>query len=177
MIALSGNPAAKTAAQIDQILKVSPNYVPALMAKAALSNQQGDLAGVKAIYEKVLTIFPTFVPAKKGLVVSYAENPDDDKRAYDLAVEARDALPDDADVAKAFGIIVYRKGDFTRAAGLLQESTGKNPEDAEAWYYLGAAEAKLKQGADSHKSLQRALDLKLKPALAREAAELLKSPY
>ena len=176
MVALSAKPAPEATAQIDQIVKESPNYVPALMAKAALNNQQGDPAAAKTLYEKVLSIFPTFVPAKKGLVVFYAENPGDEKKAYDLAVIVRDALPDDAHVAKVFGIIVYRKGDFTRAAGLLRESTGKNPQDAEAWYYLGAAQAKLKQTAESRKSLQRAIDLKLKPELAQEAAELLKQP-
>ncbi len=174
MVALSAMPAADTAAQIDQTLKASPNYVPALMAKASLANQQGDPKGAKELYEKVLTIFPPFVPAKKGLVLFYAENPGDEKNAYDLAVVARDALPDDADVAKAFGIIVYRKGDYTRAAGLLQESIGKNPQNAEAWYYLGAAQAKLKQGTESRKSLQHALDLKLKSDLAQEATALLK---
>lgn len=176
MVALSAKPAVEAAAQIDQILKERPNYVPALMAKAALRNQQADFTSAKTIYEKVLTIFPAFVPAKKGLVVFYSENPDDDKKAYDLAVAVRDALPDDADVAKAFGIIVYRRGDFTRAAGLLQESTGKKPRNAEAWYYLGAAQTKLKQETESRKSLQHALDLKLKPDLAKEAMELLKQP-
>jgi tetratricopeptide (TPR) repeat protein len=176
MVALSTKPAVEAAAQIDQILKESPNYVPALMARAALDSQQGDLTGAKALYEKALGIFPTFVPAKRGLVIFYAENPEDDKKAYDLAVTVRDALPNDADVAKAFGIIVYRKGDFTRAASLLQESAQKNPQDAETWYYLGTAQAKLKLRTESRKSLQHALDLKLKPELAKEAAQLLAQP-
>ena len=38
-------------------------------------------------------------------------------------------------------------------------------------YYLGAAQAKLKQKTESRQSLQRALDLKLNPELATEARE------
>ena len=174
MNTLAANPVSVGANPIDQTLNTTPDYVPALMARAALQNQLGDAASAKTIYEKVLTIFPGFVPAKKQLVIFYAGNPGDDKKAYTLAAAAREALPNDPELAKAFGIIVYRTGDFARAASLLRESATKRTEDAEVFYYLGAAQAKLKQRPESQKSLQRALELKLKPDLATDAQRLLK---
>jgi tetratricopeptide (TPR) repeat protein len=174
MTALATNPSPAASGQIEQILTTKPDYVPALMAKAALSEQKADASAAKTIYEKVLTIFPGFVPAKKRLVIYFAGNPADDKQAYTLAVSAREALPNDPELAKAFGVIVYRMGDFNRAASLLRESAGKRAQDAELFYYLGAAQSKLKQKTESRQSLQKALELKLKPELAAEAQKLLK---
>ena len=70
-----------------------------LMARAAIHEQQGDAAAAKIIYEKVLTIFPGFAPAKKRLVIFFADNPGDDKKTTALAVSAREALPNDPELA------------------------------------------------------------------------------
>ncbi len=174
MTALAANPAPTATNLIEQSLKLTPDYVPALVARAALLQQQGNDAAARTVYEKILAIFPGFVPAKKQLVIIHAANPTDDKKAYSLAAATREALPNDAELAKAFGIIVFRTGDFSRAASLLQESAGKRTDDAEVFYYLGAAQAKLKQRSESQKSLKRALELQLRPDLATEAQRLLK---
>lgn len=174
MIALATNPTSAEAGQIDQILKSNPNDVPALFAKAALGEQSSATTEAEAIYEKVLTLFPDFTPAKKRLVILYSENPADNQKALNLAVKTREALPNDAEVSKAFGLIVYRMGDFTKASSLLKESAKQRPKDAELLYYLGAAQAKLKQTADSRQSLQRALELNLKADLANDAQRILK---
>ena len=68
------------------------------------------------------------------------------------------------------------ENDFARAANLLRESANERTQDAELMYYLGVAQSKLKQRAESRQSLQRALDLKLNPALAMEAQRILKEP-
>jgi Flp pilus assembly protein TadD len=65
-------------------------------------------------------------------------------------------------------------GDFTRAVSLLRESAGQRTQDAELLYYLGAAQAKLKQRTESRQSLQRALDLNLRADLVAEAQRILK---
>jgi len=174
MNTLASNPEPGGVAQIEQTLKITPDYVPALMVRAVFQVQRGGVTAAKATYEKVLTIFPGFAPAKKQLAIFYASNPADDKVAYALAASAREALPDDAELAKAFGIITYRTGDFTHAASLLQESAAGRSSDPEVFYYLGASQAKLKQRSESQKSLKRALELKLKPDLAGEAQRLLK---
>ena len=107
------------------------------------------------------------------MAILYAANPADDQKAYDLATKAREAFPDDPELAKAFGIIVYRRGDFARAARLLQECAGKRSDDAELMYYLGMARYQLKQHAASKQALQRALDLNLSSDFAVEARRAL----
>jgi tetratricopeptide (TPR) repeat protein len=175
MVALAANPSPTpaAAARIEQVLQSDPNYVPALHALASISEQKTDVRTARQTYEKVLGIYPDFTPAKRSLAILYAEDPSDEKKALGLALKAREAFPDDSEVAKALGILVFRQGDFARAANLLGESAGKRKEDAVLQYYLGMAQYRLKKRAESKEALQRALDLNLKADLATEARRTL----
>jgi Flp pilus assembly protein TadD len=160
-------------AQVGEILKSAPQYVPALMVKALLAENKPDPAVAEATYEEVLTQYPDFVPALKKLASLYAQTPATNDKAYALAVKARKALPADAEVARTLGIVVFRRGDFSQAASLLLESARQRSEDAELRYYLGMAQYRLKNRTESKVSLQRALDLKLSGPEAAEARQVL----
>jgi tetratricopeptide (TPR) repeat protein len=172
---LAGNPAAAAAAsaQINEALKADPVYVPALMALGATQEQKPDVASAKQTYEKVLARFPDFIPAKKHLAILYAQEPGDDRRAYDLAIKAREALPDDPDVARALGIITCRQGDYARSEKFLKESAAKKGSDAQSAYYLGIAQYNLHEKDDSKKNLILALNSKLPDNHAAEAKRIL----
>lgn len=88
-------------------------------------------------------------------------------------MKARDAFPGDPEVAKALGMIVYRQGDYSRAANLLQECAHQKSGDAELMYYLGMAQYHLKNRPDAKTDLQKALDLNLSGAPASEAKRVL----
>jgi putative PEP-CTERM system TPR-repeat lipoprotein len=175
MTTLSANPqqAVATAPKVEQALKSDPADVPALMAMAIINEQSTDVRAAEQNYEKILDHYPDFAPAERRLAVLYAETPGDAPKAFDLASKARDAYPDDKEVAKALGIIVYRKGDYGRAANLLQESASERNSDAELMYYLGMAQYQLKHATESKQALQLALDLKLNPDLAADARRIL----
>jgi tetratricopeptide (TPR) repeat protein len=174
LVALSADPAqaVNAAAKIEQAVKSDPNDVPALMALGAINEQKQDSAA-RQTYEKVLTLYPDFSPAKKRLAIIYAATPGDNAKAYEMASKARTVYPNDADVAKALGVIMYRQNDFDRAATLLKESASKRPTDAELHYYLGMAQYRLKRTTDSRASLRRSLELNLKPDLTAEANKVL----
>ncbi|HUA67817.1 MAG TPA: tetratricopeptide repeat protein [Candidatus Saccharimonadales bacterium] len=175
MTALADAPAQALASQtqIEDILKSTPNYVPALMVSAAIAVQKGDVAAAEQTYENVLKLYPDFAPAQKQLAILYAEESGNDAEAYPLAVKARAAFPNDPDVAKALGMIVYRQGNYSQAADLLQESARQKNQDPELQYYLGMAEYHLKRGPESKAALQRALDLNLSGKPAAEAKQIL----
>ncbi|HZQ45436.1 MAG TPA: tetratricopeptide repeat protein, partial [Verrucomicrobiae bacterium] len=170
MVSLSANPsqAMASASQIEQIVKADGGYVPALMVMAAINEQKAGGGTAKQIYEKVLSKYPDFVPAEKRLAMLYAEDAGNDKKAYELAVKVREALPDDPEIAKALGIIIFRQGDYARAASLLMESDRKKSGDAQLMYYLGMAQYQLKQLTESKLTLQRALDMNPSAQLAAE---------
>jgi tetratricopeptide (TPR) repeat protein len=173
MVAAAKTPTPAASAEATQILSTNANYVPALMASAIQAEKQGKTDDAKNFYEKAIARYPAFVPAARNLVILYAQHPGDDQRAYDLGVKARAAYPDDAELARGLGILAYRRGDYTRASQLLQESSQKFNQDGEVLYYLGMAHYQLKQKSESKAELQRALGLNLESKLAEDARKTL----
>ena len=175
LIAAAANPgeAVKQADQVEQLLQSDPAYVPALMVSGLISEQRIDLATAQQTYEKILSRFPEFTPAKLRLGVLGAARPEFDQRTYDLALQARTAYPTNPELTKALGILTYRKGDFTRATALLKESSVARDTDAELWYYLGMAQVQAKDPARGQQSLRKALEAGLRPDLATEARKTL----
>jgi tetratricopeptide (TPR) repeat protein len=175
VIVLSRDPskAVTGGAEVQKILQADPDYVPALINVALFQEQQGNPTAARTTYEKVLKRYPFFGPALRQLAILQGATPADDKAAYDLAVRAREAYPQDTDVAKALGILAFRRGEHARAAQLLQESAAKRDKDAELFFYLGMAQYQLKQATASGGSLRRALSLNLNSPLAEEARQVL----
>jgi tetratricopeptide (TPR) repeat protein len=175
LINLAGNPAQAMAAtaQLQEILKANPGYVPALMAAGIVDERNANSAAAIVAYEKILARCPDFSPAQRQLAILYSKDITKLAQASDLAAKARAVYPDDAALAKASGIILFRQGDFTRAADLLKGTAAVLPDDAELFYYLGAAQFKLKSNADSKASLQNAIALKLSGTLADSAKQML----
>jgi tetratricopeptide (TPR) repeat protein len=172
-LAMTAVAGASIQAQAAEILKVSPDYVPALIVKAGMAEQNADEPTAQHIYENVLKLYPDFAPAQKNLAILYAKNPDNDLLAYPLAVKAREAFPQDPDVAECLGMIICRQGDYARAAGLLQESAHQLSPDPELLYYLGLAQYRLNNNVESKANLQRALNLDLTGKDAADARHML----
>ena len=82
-------------------------------------------------------------------------------------------MKDDAEVAKAVGILAYRRADYKRSTQLLKESARKRADDAELHYYLGMAHFKLKESKESKTALQRALTLNVQTKFATEAKRVI----
>jgi len=162
-----------TSAQVSDILKAAPNYVPALMASAALSQQHADAATAEQNYEQVLKNYPVFTPAEKRLAMLYASDPDKAARASSLAFRVHAALPGDLENARLLGVLDYRAGDYLHAADLFEQCERQNPQDPELLYYLGITQYGLKRGTESKSDLQQALALNLSGTQATEAKRIL----
>jgi tetratricopeptide (TPR) repeat protein len=175
MITLSANPAQAIAAEprVGEILKSEPDYVPALMTFAVINEQKNNLMAAEQAYEKALNRYPDFAPAQRKLAILYADNPGRADKAYALAIKARDTLPDDPELAKALGVIVFQQGDYARAASLLKATANAGSTNAEVFYYLGAAQYHLKNITESKTSLKQALKLNLPDKLAANAKQML----
>jgi tetratricopeptide (TPR) repeat protein len=175
LVTLAENPAQAAAAAgvVASALKADPKDAPALMASAVISEHKGDMEAAIATYNRVLEQYPEFMPACRRLGILLSTKTGDAKRAFDLAIKARTAFPGDAELAKAYGIILYRQGDFPRALNMLRESAPKLQEDADQMYYMGMTQYKLNDGAAAKQSLQRALQLNARSELAAEARRIL----
>lgn len=165
--------AAQLAARADALLKGDANHLPALAVKAAAATQQGDAKSARTVYDKILSRYPDFTPAHRQLAILLAGNPADAKRGIELATKARTAFPNDAELAKALGMMLYHQGSFPRAASILQESARGRPDDADVQYFLGLTQRQLKNSPDAAKALARALELGLTGEPATEARKAL----
>jgi tetratricopeptide (TPR) repeat protein len=175
LTAFAANPAQSVAAQTraQKILESNSNDVPALMVLAIADEQKKIFSVAENIYEKILNHFPDFAPAQKNLAMLYAADGSHLDRAYALATEARESFPNDPELTKTLGVIVFRKADYSRAVTLLKTVRDEADADAELFYYLGISEFHLKNFAESKTSLQRALALNLSTPQAADAREVL----
>jgi tetratricopeptide (TPR) repeat protein len=167
----AADPAART--ELQNYLREQPNDPAALVRLAALQQRDGAADQAIKTYEKVGADYPLYAPATRQLALLYAQAPGDDPKAYETATKARQAYPDDPDIAKALGILTYRRGLYPQATELLKQAAAKRNDDPELLYYLGEAYHQLKQWDECKQTLQRALTLKLAPGLANDAQQAL----
>ena len=163
-----------TEAEIENALKTNPNYVPALMAKAGRLRQRGETSACRDRYTAVLRHFPDFAPAQKQLASLYLETPDKRAEAYELAVKARTALPDDPELAKILAELSYDRQDFAYAVQLLRQSAEKRPLGAKDLYYLGMSHLKSNEKSKSREALDQALAAGLEDPLASDARRTIR---
>jgi tetratricopeptide (TPR) repeat protein len=160
-------------AELQRELNSDPEYLPALMAQAALDKQRGQIKPATEIYNGILRRWPDFAPAQKGLAALYARDPSATATAYDLAAKARQALPDDAELAELLGQLSYEKKEYQRAIQLLQEGARAKSLNANSLFYLGMSELQVRQKTEAQGVLNQALLAGLQEPLASEARRAL----
>jgi tetratricopeptide (TPR) repeat protein len=171
--AYANPPQAPDAARVQQVLRADANYAPALMDEGLIQEQQGKGKEAEQTYEKVLAAYPLFAPAARQLAILYARDGNNDTQAYDNAKKAAAAFPDDADLAKAVGLVEYRRKNYAQSLQSLTQSARSKKDDAELFWYQGMDYYALKQPADAKKALQHAVELKLPAGLDAQAKEVL----
>ena len=154
-------------------LGAQPDYVPALMAKAAIRLQKGDTTEASAIYNGILQKWPDFAPAQKQLASLYANEPANAGKAYDLASKARRSLVDDPALAKTLGSISFQRKEYARAVQFFQESDAKKPLEGKSLFMLGMAHLQIGHKTEAKKILDRALTAGIPDDLAKQAKDAL----
>lgn len=153
--------AAPALRQAQETLTGDPRNVPALMVAALAKENAGEPDETTRRYEQVLAVDPLFTPAAERLARLYADQGNHDERAYALALQAHQALPDDAAAATTLGLLNFRREEFEQGAELLQQSLRERPDDAETIYFLGMCHYRLHELTAAKTELQRSLNLKL----------------
>src|SRR5262249_12936202 len=148
-----------------------PNDPGALARLADIQQQSGAVDQAVKTYEKILADNPSYTPATRQLALLYGQLSSDSAQAYELVTKARQAYPDDPDIAKTLGILNYRRGYLPQSAELLKEAAAKRKDDPETAYYLGEVYHQLKQYEECKETLQRALGLNLSSSTLVEDAK------
>ena len=100
-------------------------------------------------------------------------HPEDQTKAYDLAIKARKTLSDDPELARTLAELNFKRKEFPYAIQLFQQSAAKQPLPAKDLYYLGMAQLQTKQDVKGRETLERALAAGLQDPLAQEARQRL----
>ena len=158
--------------ELQSYLKDRPNDPVALSRLAEIQMRDGANDEAVKSYEKIVATNPQFAPATRRLAMLYKERNVEDSKAFELTEKARQAYPQDENIAKVLGILNYRRQYYPRAAELLQEAARVGVDDPELQFYLGAAHYQLKQWNQCKAVLERALTLNPAPKLAEEARRI-----
>ena len=102
--------------------------IPAMMQLAMIQDQLKNFTASRDVYENVLSVAPNFPLALNNLAALYSEHLGQLDKAYDLAQKAREAVPNEPNIADTLGWILFKKGDYGNALRLLQQSSSKLPE-------------------------------------------------
>ena len=155
---------------LDAFLRQRPNDPAALTRLARLQVREGQAGQAIETYQKAVDANPSFAPALRDLALVYSARAADDSKAFDMTAKARQAYPDDAELAKTFGILNFKRGLYPQSAELLNQAAGSRRNDADIQLYLGKSYQQLKRWDECKSALERALALNL-PAASKADAQ------
>ena len=162
-------PAEDARATLESFLKQQPKDPAALTRLARLQERDGSADQAIDTYRKAVDADPLFAPALRDLTLLYAARATDELKALEIGAKARQAYPDDPELAKTLGILNFRRGLFPQSVELLNQAAGSRQDDAEIQLYLGRSYQELKKWNECKSALERALSLKLAPSLTEDA--------
>jgi len=177
MLALESRPedAVAAEAEVNKVLDGHPDYLPALVARAAAQAQRGQTEAAAETLKKILQDSPEFALAQKHLAALYVRDPNKSADAYELATKARKVLTEDPQLSEILAEVSYRRKEYARTIQLLQESGRRQPLGAKALFYLGMSQLRTKLDSEGRATLERALAAALEEPMATEARQALKA--
>ncbi|MBA2271162.1 MAG: tetratricopeptide repeat protein [Chthoniobacterales bacterium] len=147
----------EAASRLEEILSKSPNNANALQTLGMIYSEMKVYDKAREAYEKVLALQPSAALALNNLAYIYSEQPNQLERAQELASRARNIAPAEPHVAGTLGWILFKKGDYQQALGLLRESAEKLPDSALAQYHFGLAASMMGDTEAARVALERAV--------------------
>jgi tetratricopeptide (TPR) repeat protein len=163
------NPTADARATLDSFLRQQPKDPAALTRLARLQARDGLADQAIDSYRKAIDADPLFAPALRDLALLYAGRPADESKALETATKARQAYPDDPELAKTLGLLNFRRGLYAQSVELLNQAAVSRRDDAEIQLYLGRSYQQLKKWDECKSALERSLALNLPAALSEDA--------
>jgi Flp pilus assembly protein TadD len=127
------------------------------MLVAMMYERKGNIPKAQEAYEKTLALDPRFSLAANNLAYLYLEHGGDKEKALQLAQQAKEVTPDDPRISDTLGWILYKRGVYQQALGLLKESAAKLPDNPTVQYHLGLASLKVGDKEGARKALTTAV--------------------
>jgi len=130
----------QTKAQYEELLKTDPDSIPGLMGLATTYEVQGKLTEAKIKYARALEIQPGLPAAANNLAWLLAsEDGADLGEALRLAMQAKQAFPNQANIADTLGWVHYKRKSYSLAIAQFKLALDNRPEDQTIQYHLALA--------------------------------------
>jgi tetratricopeptide (TPR) repeat protein len=162
-------------AEFAAISERDPSNTMAGTLVGILLEQLGKRDDAMKAYERVVNGPGNSHVAANNLAFMHAENGTNLDLALQLAISAKQGLPDDPSVDDTIGWIYYKKDQPALAVKPLESALKRLPSNAELLVHLGLTYAKLGDSVKARETLERALKLNPKVAGADEARRVLAS--
>ncbi|MBF0117766.1 MAG: tetratricopeptide repeat protein [Desulfobacterales bacterium] len=132
----------KTVSMFKKAIEINPQNIEAYMELSATFKELKQPDKAAETYEALLKINPSFVPAINDLAYLYADLNTNIDRAQELAIKAKQMMPDSPEVADTLGLVYFKKGSYFMAKKYISEALDKKPNDPFFLYHMGTLEYK-----------------------------------
>jgi tetratricopeptide (TPR) repeat protein len=130
----------ETIAQFNELLAAQPDSIPGLMGLATAFEGAGRYGEAKTKYQRVLELQPNLPAAANNLAWLIASEENGDLgEALRLAMQAKQALPDQANITDTLGWVHYKRQSFPLAITQFRQALETRPEDPVIRYHLALA--------------------------------------
>lgn len=131
----------ETIAQFNELLQNQPDSVTGLMGLATAYESLGRFAEAKTTYQHALELQPNLPAAANNLAWLIASEKDGDLgEALRLAMQAKQALPDQANIADTLGWVHFKRNSYPLAIAQFKQALEIRPEDPAIRYHLALAQ-------------------------------------
>jgi tetratricopeptide (TPR) repeat protein len=164
---------AEALASLRQASAKNPNEIGVLMQIGMIEDALGNHAAARDAYEQLLKVKSEFGPALNNLAYLYSEHFNKLDRAYELARKARELSPKDPASGDTLGWILYKRGEYGWALGMLQQSGQALPNEPEVAYHLGMVQYMTGDEEGARASFTRATSIPKKYPGREDAGQRL----
>ena len=172
-IFVASNRADEALVSLQRSLEQDPENVSIMMLKGLVQQVSNQVPAAQDTYEELLGVRPRFAPAANNLAYIYQDQEGMLEKAFELAEIARAEAPDNPDIADTLGWILYKRGNYDRAVGLIKEAAVARPNSAEIFYHLGLAHYRQQEFQECAEAFKKAIELDPNSPFAEEAGTIL----
>jgi tetratricopeptide (TPR) repeat protein len=165
----------ETIAEYEEFLKTDPDSIAGIMGLATAFEIKGNREEAKKNYTRALKIQPNLPAAANNLAWLLAsEEGSDLGEALRLAMQAKQALPDQPHIADTLGWVHYKRKSYSLAISQFRQALENRPNDPVIQYHLALALYGNGEKQHAIESLEKALDGNTNFEDRGEAENLLK---
>jgi tetratricopeptide (TPR) repeat protein len=153
-------------ASFDKAKDLAPNNLIPYVKMALMAEAAGQKEKARPLYEQILKIKPDNAIALNNLAYLLADNGTDLDQALTMAQRAKQAFPQDSNIADTLGWIYIKKNLSDSAISIFKDLVRQEPDRSTFHYHLAMALAQKGDKASAKKELEAAL--KKQPAKDEE---------